>query len=214
MKNKIKGVIFDMDGVLIEAKEWHYEALNKALGLFGYTISKYDHLVTYDGLPTVMKLDMLSRERDLPFKLHDFINELKQKFTMELVYTNCKPRFDHEYALSSLKSNGYKIGCASNSIRESVNIMLTKSNLVGYMDTIFSAQDVDNPKPAPDMYTAALNALGLRPDECLIVEDNENGIKAAIASGAHLMRVTEVNEVNFENIMHVIGKIEQDGTIL
>ena len=48
----IKAIIFDMDGVLIEAKDWHYEALNKALSLFGYEISRYDHLVTYDGLPT------------------------------------------------------------------------------------------------------------------------------------------------------------------
>mgnify|MGYP006420102737 CR=1 FL=1 len=208
---KIKGVIFDMDGVLIEAKDWHYDALNKALGIFGHVISRYDHLVTYDGLPTVMKLDMLSRERNLPSKLHDFVNELKQKFTMELVFTHCKPRFYHEYALSQLKSDGYKIGCASNSIRDSVNIMLTKSNLLKYMDTVFSAQDVENPKPSPEMYTAAIKSLGLKPEECLIVEDNENGIKAAIASGAHLMVVTEVDEVNIENIMHMINKIEQEG---
>ena len=52
-----------MDGVLIEAKEWHYEALNKALNLFGYNISRYDHIVTYDGLPTSTKLQMLTREQ-------------------------------------------------------------------------------------------------------------------------------------------------------
>ena len=63
MNRKIKAVIFDMDGVLIDAKEWHYEALNKALDLFGMEISRYDHLVTYDGLPTLMKLQMLSLER-------------------------------------------------------------------------------------------------------------------------------------------------------
>jgi beta-phosphoglucomutase len=48
----IKAVIFDMDGVLIDAKEWHYESLNDALSNFGYEISHHDHLVTYDGLPT------------------------------------------------------------------------------------------------------------------------------------------------------------------
>ena len=48
----IRGVVFDMDGVLIEAKDWHYEALNRALGLFGFGISRYEHLTTYDGLPT------------------------------------------------------------------------------------------------------------------------------------------------------------------
>ena len=47
---KIKAIIFDMDGVLIDAKDWHYEALNRSLGLFGFSISRYEHLVTYDGL--------------------------------------------------------------------------------------------------------------------------------------------------------------------
>lgn len=49
---KIKAILFDMDGVLVDAKDWHYEALNQALSLFGMEISRYDHLVTYDGLPT------------------------------------------------------------------------------------------------------------------------------------------------------------------
>ena len=127
MKNKIKAIIFDMDGVLIEAKDWHYEALNKALDLFGHTISRYDHLVTFDGLPTVTKLNMLSLESGLPEKLHEFINELKQKYTLELVHQHCKPRFFHEYALAKLKNRGYRIACGSNSVRDSIQIMLEKS---------------------------------------------------------------------------------------
>ena len=75
---KVKAVIFDMDGVLIDAKDWHYEALNRALNHFGYNISRYDHLVTFDGLPTRRKLEMLTREQGLPNALHKLINELKQ----------------------------------------------------------------------------------------------------------------------------------------
>jgi beta-phosphoglucomutase-like phosphatase (HAD superfamily) len=97
----IKAIIFDMDGVLIEAKDWHYEALNRALSLFGFEISRYDHLTTYDGLPTRKKLEMLSLEADLPRELYDFINEMKQIYTMEIVHAQCKPRFVHEYALPS-----------------------------------------------------------------------------------------------------------------
>ena len=208
--SKIKAIIFDMDGVLIDAKEWHYEALNKALEHFGYRITRYDHLVTYDGLPTIMKLDMLSREQGLPRQMHDFINELKQKYTMEKVYAHCKPNFHHEYALSKLKSEGYGIGCASNSIRDSISIMLSKSELLKYMDVVFSAQDVENPKPEPDMYIKAIESLGVNPEECLIVEDNENGIKAARASGAHLLVVAEVDEVNIDNIYNAINKAERD----
>lgn len=115
MSNKIKAVIFDMDGVLIEAKDWHYEALNQALGLFGLEITRHEHLTTYDGLPTKDKLIMLSRDKGLSPALHDFINEMKQQYTMDMVYKFCKPMFHHEFALSHLKQEGYKLAVASNS---------------------------------------------------------------------------------------------------
>lgn len=205
---KIKAIIFDMDGVLIEAKDWHYEALNKALGLFGMEISRYDHLVTYDGLPTKKKLEMLSTERGLPVELHEFINDMKQQYTLEIVYTKCKPRFYHEYALSRLQLDGYKLAVASNSIRKTVQIMMEQSALVGYLNLYLSNQDVKVGKPDPEIYTKAIQQLGLSPQECLIVEDNEKGIQAAKASGAWLMEVNEVEEVNYQNIMNHIMRIE------
>ncbi|MET3119264.1 beta-phosphoglucomutase [Undibacterium sp. GrIS 1.8] len=204
----IKAVIFDMDGVLIEAKEWHYDALNRALRLFGYEISRFSHLTTYDGLPTSKKLAMLSLERGLPSELHSFINEMKQVYTMEMVYAQCKPRFVHEYALSTLKSKGYKLGVASNSIRNTVEVMMDKARLTPYLDQIVSASDVTLPKPDPEIYLTSIAKLGLTPNECLIVEDNDNGIKAAMASGAHVLVVKDVNEVNLENILKRIKQIE------
>jgi len=213
MKNKIKAIIFDMDGVLIEAKDWHYEALNKALGLFDMAISRYDHLVTYDGLPTVTKLNMLTLERGLPEQLHDFINDLKQKYTLELVHRYCKPRFVHEYALSTLKSQGYMIGCGSNSVRNSIEVMLEKSDLLKYMEIIVSAQEVESPKPDPAMYNQIISNFKLQPEECLIVEDNENGIKAARLSGAHVLIVKEVDEVNLENITNTINAINNEESL-
>ncbi|MDB4056834.1 HAD family phosphatase [Candidatus Thioglobus sp.] len=211
MKNKIKAIIFDMDGVLIEAKDWHYEALNKALDLFGHSISRHDHLVTFDGLPTVKKLNMLSLENGLPEKLHEFINELKQKYTLELVHQHCKPRFYHEYALSKLKNRGYKIACGSNSVRDSIQIMLEKSDLLKYMEAIVSAQDVPHPKPSPAMFQKIISEFGLKPKECLIIEDNINGIKAAKSSGAWVMEVEVVEDVNYKNIEKHI-KIFESGS--
>ena len=149
---QIKAVIFDMDGVLIDAKDWHYEALNRALSLFGYSISRYDHLVTYDGLPTRSKLEMLTVERGLPTSLHQFLNDLKQLYTMELVHARCRPVFQHEYCLSKLKADGYKLAVASNSVRNSVEVMMQKSNLLGYLDALLSNQDVIRGKPDPEIY--------------------------------------------------------------
>lgn len=205
----IKGIIFDMDGVLIEAKDWHYDALNKALRLFGYEISRYDHLTTFDGLPTSKKLDMLSVQYGLPRELHGFINEMKQAYTMELVNSLCKPMFVHEYALSRLKAEGYRLAVASNSIRSTVAIMMQQASLDKYLDVMLSASDVIKPKPDPEIYLTAIAKLGLTPQECLIVEDNENGIRAARASGAHVLEVKEVHDVNHANIIRRIHEVEE-----
>ena len=155
---KIKA-IFDMDGVLIEAKDRHYESLNKSVGLFGLNISRYDHLVTFDGLPTRKKLEMLSVERGLPSELHEFINDLKQRYTQEIVQQKCKPLFIHERALSHLHSLGYKMAVCSNSVRESVEVMMQKSSLSKYLDLMVSNEDVSQGKPSPEMYEKAMNFL-------------------------------------------------------
>jgi beta-phosphoglucomutase len=206
--SKIKAIIFDMDGVLIEAKEWHYEALNRALALFGMEISRYDHLVTYDGLPTKTKLKMLSMERGLPEELHGFINEMKQQYTMEVIYAKCKPTFYHQFALSRLHAAGYRMAVCSNSIRNSVEMMLERAGLMPMLEFFFSNEDVPKPKPAPDMYIAAIRRMGLAPEECLIVEDNPNGIKAAREACAHVLCVNDVRDVNHINITKYIAEIE------
>ena len=205
---KIKVIIFDMDGVLIDAKDWHFESLNKALGIFGNEISRYDHLVTFDGLPTKKKLEMISLEGGFPNGLHSFVNDLKQQYTMDIVYSKCKPVFQHQYALSKLKNSGYNLAVCSNSIRNTIETMMEKSGLAPYLDFIISNQDVIKGKPDPEMYNKAIAKFGLDPKECLIVEDNENGIKAALASGANLLKVENPDDVNYYNIINRINELE------
>ena len=206
----IKAVIFDMDGVLIDAKDWHYESLNKALGLFGSEISRYDHLVTFDGLPTKKKLEMLSLEGGFPSGLHGFVNDLKQQYTMDIIHAKCKPVFQHQYALSKLKNAGYHMAVCSNSIRMTIEVMMEKAGLAPYLDFIISNQDVKHGKPDPEMYNTAIQRLGLDSKECLIVEDNENGIKAALASGGHLFKVENPDDMHYYNIINRISAIEND----
>lgn len=204
----IRAVIFDMDGVLIDAKEWHYEALNKALELVGFTITREEHETTFDGLPTKKKLELLAARYGLPAKLHGFLNEMKQQYTMDLVYSRCKPTFHHEYALSRLKRKGYRLAVASNSIRHTVRVMMEKSHLAEYLDLQLSNEDVSQAKPHPEIYLKAIRTLGFTPGECLVVEDNENGIKAATASGAHVLVVNDVNDVHLDNILARIRDVE------
>ncbi len=93
-------------------------------------------------------------------------------------------------------------------MRQTVELMMEKSNLARYMDLMLSNQDVSMPKPDPEIYNIAIARLGLKPEECLIVEDNQNGIKAAQASGANVMIVSSVEEVNYMNIKSNIKKFE------
>jgi beta-phosphoglucomutase len=207
MSQQIRAVIFDMDGVLIDAKEWHYEALNRALGLFEFHINRYEHLVTFDGLPTRDKLAMLTKDRGLPIGLHAVINNLKQKYTMEIVHRECKPMFQHEYALSKLKAQGYKLALASNSVRNSVEVMMHKSGLDRFLDVMVSNEDVKKGKPDPEIYLKTSELLGVKPEECLVVEDNENGIKSARAAGCHVMVVRDVLDVTDENISRELATL-------
>jgi beta-phosphoglucomutase len=205
----IKAVIFDMDGVLIEAKEWHYDALNQSLALFGFTISSEEHRTTYDGLPTSKKLQMLSEKNGLPRRLHGFINDMKQQYTMDMVQERCKPTFQHEYALAELKRIGYRLAVASNSIRHTVEAMMNKAHLMCHLDFYLSNQDVKEGKPSPEIYNLAIHKMGLKPQECLIVEDNENGIRAARASGANLLVVRDVHDVHLSNILNRITEVNK-----
>jgi beta-phosphoglucomutase len=204
----IKAIVFDMDGVLIDAREWHYDALNSALRLFGYEISQDDHLELYDGLPTSKKLEMLSNRHGLPRELHGLINQLKQMFTMDIVQTSCKPTFNHEYALSRLSREGYQIAVASNSIKSTIQTMMTKAALDRYLTFFLSNEDVLEPKPAPEIYLTAFDKLGLKSEEVLVVEDNEHGIQAARASGAHVMVVKSPADVTYLAIKEEIDEIE------
>lgn len=205
---KIKAVIFDMDGVLVDARDWHYEALNMALAPFGVPIDRESHLTTYDGLSTRQKLKMLEKTHALDSCLHDFINDLKQKYTHELVVTHCHPTFHHRYLLSRLQHEGLKLAMCSNSVRQSVDLIMGRTHLFDFFEFALSNEDVTKPKPDSEIYDRAIKALSLKPAECLIVEDNINGITAAKASGAHVLEIAHPDDVTYQTVRAMILKIE------
>ncbi len=200
MVGMINAVIFDLDGVLVDATEWHYGALNKALHIFGYEITRDEHLSVYNGLPTRKKLELLSSQKGLPVSLHSFINEMKQIYTMRIIESNCSPNFEKLLMASRLKKKGYRLVVCSNAIRKSVLIMLEKSDLLKYMEFVLSNEDVKKAKPDPEMYLNAIKKLSLKPSEVIIVEDAPHGVIAAKASGGHVCEVKGFEEVNYDRI--------------
>ncbi|SFA88315.1 HAD family hydrolase [Cellulomonas marina] len=207
----IRAVVFDMDGVLIDAKEWHYEALNLALAGFGLSIGREEHLAHYDGLPTRTKLERLTRCAGLPRSAHDEVARLKQLHTVELVRARCAPRADHLALVTGLAALGYPTAVASNSVRESVDLMLGLAGLLPHLAFTLSSSDVVAPKPHPAVYLEAVRRLALRPQEVLVVEDNENGIAAARAAGTHVLVVRTVDDVNLPAVLSRIALLDGSG---
>jgi HAD superfamily hydrolase (TIGR01509 family) len=200
----IKLVIFDLDGVLVEAKQIHYEALNKALGE-KYSISWDEHLSVYDGLKTNQKLDMLTERKGLPINTHKQIWNDKQKYTLKAL-SNLQPNTQLQVCMDSLIANGYKLAVCSNSIRKTVLTVLSKFDIIDRFDLILSNEDVNNSKPHPEMYWKAMSMMGCLPEETLIVEDSPYGLLAASRSKASIMRVGSPKDITYNNIYKHLNK--------
>ena len=206
MEGKIKLIIFDLDGVLVEAKNIHYEALNEALG-DKYAISWNEHLSTYDGLKTTQKLDMLSEKKGLPIDIHSDIWENKQQLTLDKLRA-LKPNVDLIQTMNLLVSEGYKIAVCSNSIRKTCLTVLSKLGIMEFMDLVISNEDVKNGKPHPEMYWKAISMMSCLPEETLIIEDSPYGLLAAARSKSHILRVKNTKETTYRNIDNKLKQIE------
>jgi beta-phosphoglucomutase-like phosphatase (HAD superfamily)/dTDP-glucose pyrophosphorylase len=201
---KIKLIIFDLDGVLIDAKNIHFDSLNLALG--EYAIDWDEHLSIYDGLKTSQKLEMLHDRKGLPRENFKRIWEEKQKYTLASLSKVGESDRLRE-CMFSLASDGYKIAVCSNSIRKTVLTVLSKLGIIEYMDLIISNEDVKNSKPHPEMYWKAISMMSCLPEETLIVEDSPYGLLAASRAKANILRVTHPNEVTYDSLRKKINEI-------
>lgn len=194
----IKLVLFDLDGVLIDAKKIHFDALNEALGE-QYAISEKEHTSLYDGRKTFEKLDLLTERKGLPSSLHKEIYDKKQSITMTKI-SELKPIDEIVKLFQALEQQNYLIGVCSNSIRRTVLTSLAKTQLMEYCSVIISNEDVKNSKPHPEMYWKAMSMMTVLPEETLIVEDSPPGLLAAERSRANYIRVDNPYDVTREKV--------------
>jgi HAD superfamily hydrolase (TIGR01509 family) len=194
----IKLVLFDLDGVLIDAKKIHFDSLNLALGT-EYAISEDEHNSVYDGRKTLEKLKMLSERKGLSIESHEKIYNEKQKITMQMI-SQLEPIEEIVLTFKELEASGYIIGVCTNSIRRTALTALSKTNLIKYCSIILSNEDVKNSKPHPEIYWKAMSMLGVLPEETLIIEDSPPGLLAAQRSRANYIRVDNPADVTREKI--------------
>jgi HAD superfamily hydrolase (TIGR01509 family) len=206
----VKFIIFDLDGVLVEAKSIHFDALNEALGE-QYAIEWNEHLSKYDGLKTNQKLEMLTKEKGLPVEIYTEVWEEKQRLTL-LKLKNLQPSTQLIECMERLSLEGYKLAVCSNSIRRTVLTVLSKLGIIEYFDLILSNEDVKTSKPHPEIYWKAMSMLGVLPEETMIVEDSPFGLLAASRSKATVMRVVSPKEVSYINISKYLNNSKMNVT--
>lgn len=204
----LKLILFDLDGVLVDAKEIHYKALNQALGKH-FAITPEEHRNLYDGRKTREKLELLTADKNLPVELHNEIFERKQNLTVDLM-NELQPDESTRALFAELERLGYKIGVCSNSIRRTVLTALSKAGLIEYCSVILSNEDVKNSKPHPEIYWKAMSMMGVLPEECVIIEDSPPGLLAAERSRAPYIRVKNPQEVN----LGLLEKIQEGKEIM
>ena len=196
----IKVIIFDLDGVLVDTKMIHYEALNLALEKFKFKkISINDHIKNFDGLPTFKKLEILNKKIGLPKKGFSKINEYKQKITSKILKKKIKKN-NKLINLFKFLHKDYKIAVATNAVKSTLNICLNKLELNKYIDYKLSNEDINHPKPNPEIYLRIFLHFGVYPSNALVFEDSHYGREAAVSSGAQLYPIKEIKDLNAKSI--------------
>jgi HAD superfamily hydrolase (TIGR01509 family) len=200
----INAIIFDMDGVLIDATELHYAALNAALASIGITIKPEDHLSRFNGLPTRKKLQILSDEIGLPIALHELVFELKQIETLRLAAQNTKVRIKTIEMLERLTEDGLALAVATNSIRLTTELFLNLAGIRDYFRHVISNEDIARAKPYPDIYLHACELLGIAPSNVLVIEDSEYGVTAASSAGCHVLKIDGPADLNLHDVIEFL----------
>jgi HAD superfamily hydrolase (TIGR01509 family) len=192
----MKACIFDLDGVLVDTCNLHYIALNQAIAeVVGsdFVISQKDHETKFNGLSTRMKLEKLP----LTQEQREAVYTRKQMLTME-AFSTLLPSNRLQETLAGLRTRGYVLGCASNCIRSTVHMVLMRIGIHSLFDVILSNEDIANPKPSSEIYTLAMEKLGVTHSDTLIFEDSYVGLRAAVSSGANVHWVAHPNVLTLE----------------
>ena len=196
--------IFDLDGVLIDSKELHFEALNEALREFGpqFEISHRDHSTKYDGLSTKRKLEILNLEKGFPIEHFESVWKLKQDITVRML-GEIEQDEELDSFMDYLQDIGLKLAVASNSVRNTIDIVLKNLGINNYFSLILSNEDVKSSKPHPEIYWKTMMHFGVVPDVTVIFEDSYVGRLAAQRSGARLIPIDNRKDLTWQKIRSV-----------
>lgn len=195
-----KGVIFDMDGTLMNSEIWHHVAWRKAGNMHGMTDIPTDVLVSFGGLPSAEIVRRLN-------KMYGTQADIEQvsKDKAEIYINECMPQaepFTKICALlKELHAAGTRIAIATSSHQKEARFLLGKNNLLPFIDALITGDMVTRGKPNPDIFLLAAEHLKLEPTECLVFEDTIVGMACAKNANMDLVRVFD-GEFLVDHIVH------------
>lgn len=193
----IKHIIFDLDGVLVDAVELHFHAFNAALfEKTGQSIGWEEHNEKFNGLPTISKLKKMGFTDE---RIISDINRLKQTYTSSK-FNDLSVDRNLISILSELKEN-YVLSCASNSTRNTVVIALKRLGIDDLFSSVFSNNDVNEPKPSPEIYYRCMLSVGIYVPQTMIIEDSLVGAEAALRSGCRICMVKNRADLTYEKVI-------------
>jgi beta-phosphoglucomutase len=201
----IQNVIFDLDGVLFDGCDLHANLFLKAVLKIrpDISITREYHDTMLNGLPTKEKLRILN----IVGEEANTIYSIKQELTNTYLST-IPPSVKNIKLCEELKGLGYNIYCVSNSIRSSIETVLSRMGIINMFSGIISNNDVRESKPSPMPYLTLYKNFNLNPEESLILEDSEFGIQSATQSGGYVLCVRNCDDVTISNILTTIDKIK------
>lgn len=206
----IKAILFDLDGVLVDAVNVHAQSFIKAVkDISNFEMTEEQHFKNFNGIPTKEKLKLLSEVGSISANDIPLIFNKKQEYTKDIINKTFKTDLIKRKLHQLNKYNDVKLGCVTNSITETAALMLEKTGQLEFMDVLISNEAVRYPKPHAEGYIKAMIKLGLFPEQCVIVEDSNVGIQAATATGAHIWKVKDSHEVTWENFQQFMFNLNK-----
>ena len=181
-RTMIKAIIFDMDGVLVDSEPFHIEIENRQFEMNRLTISDEEHH-KYVGVTAEVMWREIEKRHSLFIPVEELIAQNKAesiRYFAELVEIPVMPGLVD--LLEKLRSKKIPLAVASSSFPEIIQLVLEKTGLSKYFEVIVSSQEAGKSKPEPDVFLLAAKRMGINPEDCLVVEDSANGIKAANAA--------------------------------
>ena len=184
----IKGIIFDMDGTIVDSLPYHYEAWkiffneNKVEN-FSEKLNEYKGGGTLDLMRTVYGNQYSKKELKK-------MSEDKEKIFRKIYKGEIKQILGFKKFLDELKSKDIMVGLASNAIRKNVSMIINELEIYDHFDSIICGDEVINGKPNPEMFNETIDRFNINKDECLIFEDSLEGVLAAKNSGVKVIGIT------------------------